>query len=62
MQELEKTANENIDERNDYQPDDEIIKNSKASKRDPYLLSQRNNEKLNSIIEEVKHLLEFNSD
>lgn len=42
--------------------EEEFNNNSKTANNDPTLLSQRNKQKLNSIIEEVKDLLESNSE
>ncbi|MGA8265512.1 MAG: hypothetical protein WB779_13805 [Ignavibacteriaceae bacterium] len=42
--------------------EEEFNNNSETANNDPTLLSQRNNQKLNSIIEEVRDLLESDSE
>jgi hypothetical protein len=53
--------NKNIEKKDNDTSAQALDKNSKATDSDPLKLSQRNNEKLNLIIEEVRNLLESDS-
>ena len=53
--------NKNIEKKDNDTLAQALDKNSKATDSDPLKLSQRNNEKLNLIIEEVRNLLESDS-
>ena len=62
MQETEADHRKIPDKVNNNVPNQEANKNTKNTNNDPLVLSQRNNQKLNSIIEEVRHLLELNDE
>lgn len=62
MQETEADPRKNLDKLNNNVPNQEANKNTKNTNNDPLVLSQRNNQKLNLIIEEVRHLLELNDE
>ena len=53
--------NKNIEKKDNDTSAQALDKNSKVTDSDPLKLSQRNNEKLNLIIEEVRNLLESDS-
>ena len=53
--------NKNIEKKDNDTLAQALDKNSKVTDSDPLKLSQRNNEKLNLIIEEVRNLLESDS-
>ena len=61
MLQTEVNSDKGPEKENSNQTSDELKQNSKDSNIDPLLISQRNNKKLNSIIEEVRHLLEVGS-
>ena len=59
MQEIEADYRKNHDNVNNDVPDQEVNKNTQNTNNDPLVLSRRNSQKLNSIIEEVRHLSEL---
>ena len=58
MLQTESEPNEDFKEESGNLSKEKFNKNSKTANSDPTLRSQRNSQKLNSIIEEVKDLLE----
>ena len=58
MLQTEPEPRKNFEKEGSNPSEKEFNKNSETTNNDPTLLSQRNNQKLNSIIEEVKDLLE----
>lgn len=61
MLEAEADHKKNLEKVNNNLPKQELNKESKDTNSDPTLLSLRNNQKLNSIIEEVRNLFESDS-